>query len=124
MELFNDEDIRVERVWCGEDVGTKLVVQHVLSGIIAERVIGFDEQGRHRRELLAELSHRFSAKYPARDFVMENLWLGPGKGASLCLRHMPSGLAVGRVVGYEPVSRFHREMMTELFQKLRELDYE
>ena len=120
MEFFSDEDIRVERIWCGEGTGTKLVVQHVLSGMSAERVIGFDDESRHRRELVVELSHRFSAQYPARDFVMEHMWSGPGKGSSLCLRHTPSGVAVGRVVGYEPVGRYRREMMAELFERLRE----
>jgi len=122
MELFSDDEIRVERVWCGESVGTKLVVRHLLSGLSAERLIGLEDEGRHRRELVAELSHRFSNQYPARDFILERLWCGPGKGASLCLRHEPSGISVGRVVGYEAEARFLREMRTELFERLREWD--
>ena len=120
MELFSDEDVRVERVWCGEARGTKLVVHHALSGMTTERMIGFDDEGRHRRELVAELSHRLCERYPARYFVMEHMWGGPGKGSSLCLQHTPSGVTVGRVIGYDPVAHYRREMIAELFEKLRD----
>ena len=122
MEFFSNQDIRVERVWCDERTGTKLVIRHLLSGMSVERVIGFEDENQHRKELVEELSHRFSAQYRAEDFLMEHMWMGPGKGASLRLRHVPSGISVGRVAGYESVPRHQREMMAELFQKLRESD--
>ena len=43
MQHFSHEDVRVERVWLGEETGTKLVVHHILSDITVERVIGFEE---------------------------------------------------------------------------------
>jgi hypothetical protein len=121
MEFFSNEHIQIERLWCDERTGTKLVVRHLLSGMTAERVIGFDDESRHRSELLHELSHRFSTRYPAQDFIMEHA-CGAGKGASLRLLHVSSGISVDRVVGYESVPRHQREMMAELFQKLRERD--
>jgi hypothetical protein len=120
MKHFSDEDVRVDRVWCGESTGTKLAARHTLSGLTAERVIGFEDESIHRRQLVADLSQLFSARYPAGDFVWEHLWNGPGKGASLCLRHVPTGIAIDRVLGYDPVTRYQREMLIELFGNLRE----
>jgi hypothetical protein len=120
MHLFTDQDIRVERVWCGEDTGTKLVLQHIASGIKVERVIGFDDESRHRRELLAELAHGVSAQYPPEDIIIEHRWQGPGKGAALQIVHTPTGISVGRVVGYEPQASHQRELLSELFARLRE----
>ena len=120
MQHFSDEDIRIERVWCGESVGTKLVARHTVSGMTAERVIGFDEENLYKQELVAELAQRFSARFPDGDFIMEHLWCGPGKGAALWLHHTPSGIKVGRVIGYDPVGHHGREMMAEMIERLRE----
>ena len=120
MQLFSEEDIQIERVWCGESIGTKLVVQHGASGMSAERVIGFDDEGPHRRDLVAELKQRFFAQFPDREFIMEHLWCGPGEGAALWLHHTPSGIKVGRVIGYEPVARHTSGMMAEMIERLRE----
>jgi hypothetical protein len=118
--LLNEGDISVERVWCDERTGSKLVVCHVPTGLSAERVIGFDAESQHRRELLVELAHRFSTHYPPQDFALEHMWCGRETGASLSLRHIPSGITVARLSGYEPAARFRREMLVELFQRLRE----
>ncbi|RYD49421.1 MAG: hypothetical protein EOP83_25195 [Verrucomicrobiaceae bacterium] len=120
MELFSDEDIQIERVWCGESIGTKLVIQHSASGITAERVIGFDDESLHKQELVAELKQRFFTQFPNRAFIMEHLWRGPGKGAALWLHHTPSGIKVGRVIGYDPVARHPSGMMAEMMGRLRE----
>jgi hypothetical protein len=120
MELFNAEDIEVERIWCGEVTGTKLLALHTPTGIAVERMIGFDDESRHRRELLAELSRRFSEQYPPEHFIIEHLWRGPGMGAALQIRHTPTGISVGRVVGHDPQSPHKRELLYELFAKLRQ----
>ena len=120
MQHFSEEDIRIERVWCGESIGSKLVARHTASGMTAERVIGFDDESPHKRELVAELAQRFSAHFPDKDFIMEHVRRGPGKGAALWLHHTPSGIKVGRVIGYDPVARHGREMMAEMIERLRE----
>ena len=120
MHLFRGEDIRVERVWCGEDTGKKLIVQHVASGITIVCNIGFDDESRHRRELLAQLAHRVSEQYPPEHFLIEHLWRGPSKGAALQIVHTPTGISVGRVIGYEPHTSHQRELLSELFARLRQ----
>lgn len=117
--MLTEEDIRVERVWCGESTGTKLVLHHTLTGLTVQRVIGFEEESPHRRELMNELSALCSTRYPPADFVLDTFYAGPDKPGSLGLRHIPSSLAVGRILGDEPVSRYQREMVVELFAKLR-----
>jgi hypothetical protein len=119
MELFSEENIQIDRVWCGESIGTKLVVQHAASGMTAERVIGFDDESVHKRELLAELQERFFARFPEKDFIMEHLWRGPGKGAALSLQHRPTGTKVDRYIGYDPVARFVPGMFAERVEQLR-----
>ena len=119
MQLFSEEDIRIERVWCGESIGTKLVVQHEASGMTAERVIGFDDENLHKRELVAELKQQFFSRFPDKEFIMERLWCGPGKGAALWLLHTPSGIKVGRNIGYDPVARYVPEMFAEMVERLR-----
>ena len=117
MKPCNDENIEIERIWCGEATGWKLVARHVLSGLSAEKNIGFNEESRHRQELKLELSRQVSAKYPPKDFILEHA-CGP-QGASFCLRHVPTGIAVSRHAGHESFSRFRREMMEEMFKRLR-----
>jgi hypothetical protein len=119
MKLFDEEDIQVERIWCGEESGTKLLVKHNQTDLVAERMIGFEDEGQHRHELIAELAHRFSKQFPPEHFIIEHLWLGPGEGAALQLRHAPTGISVGRNVGCEPQGRYQRELFAELLRKLQ-----
>jgi hypothetical protein len=118
MKPFEDENIQIERVWCGERTGSKLVARHAISGLTAERIIGFDEESKHRRELAEELRRKLSAQYPPEQFIFDHM-CGP-QGASLCLRHVPTGVSVARHIGRASFSRYRREMMQELFQRLRE----
>ena len=83
MQFFSEVDLRVERAWCSESIGTKLVIQHGASGVTAERVIGFDDESLHKKELVAELKQQFFAQFPDKEIILENLWMGPGKGAVL-----------------------------------------
>ncbi len=118
MNILSDGQVRIERVWCGEAIGAKLIAHHLPTGISVERVIGFEVRSGYGAELQAELLLQLSRSYPPEDFVIERGWTGPGKGASLCLRHIPSGKKVERHVGYEPVTQHCREMVVELFQQL------
>jgi len=119
MNIVTDHNIRVERIWCGETTGSKLLVQHVPSGIFVERVIGFDEQSQYIAELQAQLLQQLNALYPPEHFIVEHLWCGPGKGASLRLIHVPTRTTVERFVGYEDKARHISEMMSELFFRLK-----
>jgi hypothetical protein len=53
------------------------------------------------------------------DFEMDRIWCGPGKGAALQIRHLPTGLSVRRNIGYDPDERHLAELMAELKQKIQ-----
>jgi protein subunit release factor A len=118
MQFFDEDDIYIESIWCGEQSGTMLRAKHIPTGIVVERIIGFEEQAAHRREIRKEVSKRFSAQFPPEDFVIEHIWRGTGKGAALRLCHKPTGIFVERVVGYEAQTPHRRQMLCELFAKL------
>lgn len=119
MNFFGNEDISIERIWCGDEIGTKLRVEHGLSGMVLESVIGFEEEKIKKSELIAELRGKVLTKYPPGDFLINFLNGGPGKGESLQLVHKPTGVAVDRFVGYDKRDGHIREALREMFGKLR-----
>lgn len=119
MHIFDEQDIQWERLWLGPDEGTKLVVRHLPSGLSAEHIIGFEDEGPHRRKLHTELSHKFEQMYPASDFILDHIWCGPGKGTSLRLSHRPTGITVDRNVGPEAQAKHQHELLQELFTRLK-----
>jgi hypothetical protein len=120
MNVFNEESIQVDRIWCGEGAGTKLRVEHVLSGMVVECVIGFEDEKTRRDELIAKLKEQVLTKYPPSDFLMHFFNCGPGKGESLQLEHKSTGVTVERFAGYEKREEHVQEMIKEMFAKLRE----
>lgn len=117
--MLHSGDIQVNRIWCGTETGTKLVATHSLSGISIERLIGFETEDKHRREMILEVSHLHATQYPSEDFIMDHIWCGPDKGAALRLRHKPTGISVDCFIGYNPAGSYERELQKELFQRLK-----
>lgn len=117
--IYGDEDFRFDSVWIGEAIGTTLRCSHTPTGMSVERVIGFEEETRHRRDLRATLSRRLAETYPVSDFVIDHMRCG-SLGAAVRLSHLPSGVAVERAIGFEPLNRFRREMVEELWRRIRE----
>ena len=116
--LLTDECFKISRVISGESEIT-LRAEHLPSGLSIERTARFAEESSQRRSLRAELMAAVLARYPEGDFVIEHLWLGPGKGASLVLRHLPSGLSAGRSVGYERQAPALHQLFAELIRSIR-----
>ena len=119
MQLLSDEDFRFECVWIDDEKGAVLRAMHAPSGKTIERVIGFDADGRHRKELIAELRLELAKQFPPEHLVIEDMWLGPGKGSSLRMRHTPTGKSVERVIGYDSKAKNLCAMFSELLQQLR-----
>lgn len=53
------------------------------------------------------------------DVELEHMWRGPGKGAALQMRHLPTGISVYRVIGYEPPEEHTKSLFAELQNKLK-----
>ncbi len=56
------------------------------------------------------------------DYVIDHIWCGPGKGAELRIRHLPTGISVRRVIAYAPPERHRVELLAELERKLQAHD--
>jgi hypothetical protein len=119
MQLVSDEDFRFERLWIDDKKGAILRATHAPSGKTAERLIGFDADGQHRRELIAELRRELAKQFPPEHLLIEDMWLGPGKGAGLRMRHTPTGKSVERVIGYDSKAKNLCAMFSDLLQQLR-----
>ncbi len=117
--IYGDEDFRFDSVWIGEEMGTRLRCSHCPTGMSVERVIGFEDETRHRRDLRATLSRRLAELYSPSDFVIHHMSCG-SHGAAVRLSHLPSGVAVERAIGFEPPNRSRREMVEELWRRIRE----
>jgi len=116
--LFTGESFRFSRT-ASDATGITLRVEHLPSGLAIERAITFEKETEQRRMMLAELQSIVERRFPPADFVIRHLRRGPGLGAALVLRHLPTGLSVQRVVGYDPQDDYVHEMLLGLMQKLR-----
>jgi hypothetical protein len=119
MQLISDDDFTFERVWVNDVKGAILRATHAPSGKTTERSIGFDADGRHRKELIAEIRREIARQFPAEDVIVEHIWCGPGKGGALRMRHTPTGKVVERVIGYESADKNLCAMFAELLQQLK-----
>jgi hypothetical protein len=119
MQLISDGDFTFERVWIDDAQGAKLRATHVPSGKSTERSIGFDADGRHRNELIAEIGREIARQFAPEHLVIERMWLGPGNGGALRIRHVPTGKVVERVIGYESADKNLCAMFSELLQQLK-----
>jgi len=54
------------------------------------------------------------------DIVIEPMWCGPDKGAALRIRHLPTGVFVARVIGFEPAWKHSRHLKQELCRLVHE----
>jgi hypothetical protein len=119
VKLISDDDFSFERVWIDDVKGAILRATHVPSGKMIERSIGFDADGRHRKELIAEIRREIGKQFAPEDVVIEHIWCGPGKGGALRMRHTPTGKVVERFIGYEPADKNLCAMFSELLQQLK-----
>jgi hypothetical protein len=55
VKPLNNADISIEHVWCGPGKGAALRIRHLPTGVFVERVIGFEPEGQHRRQMMAQL---------------------------------------------------------------------
>jgi hypothetical protein len=117
--LLADEDCRISRLNPGESEVT-LRAEHLPTGVALERSVNPAAESEERRTLLADLAAAVARQYPADDFVIEHLYKGPGKGCTLVIRHVPSGLSVGRDIGSGRSSEIKRDLVWELYRKIRE----
>jgi hypothetical protein len=119
VKLISDDDFSFERAWIDDVKGAILRATHVPSGKTAERSIGFDADGRHRKELITEIRGEIAKQFAPEDVVIEHIWCGPGRGGALRMRHVPTGKVVERVIGYEPADKNLAAMFSELLQQLK-----
>jgi hypothetical protein len=119
MQLVDDNEFVFERVWIDDDQGAVLRVTHVPSGKTTERLIGFNADGQHRKDLITELRRLITTQFPPEHLEITDMWLGPGKGAALRMRHTPTGRIVERVIGYDSRATNLCGMFAELLQQLK-----
>lgn len=53
------------------------------------------------------------------EFVIQRIWLAPGKGAALQIQHVPTGISVQRDIGYDSDDTHRAELLKELKRKLQ-----
>lgn len=55
MKPMNSADVSIEHVWLGTGTGAALRIRDVQSGVLIERVIGFDSVSQHIGDMMEEL---------------------------------------------------------------------